>query len=194
MKNIFKELNHESAYILGFCWADGNLTNNSLDIEIQEKDKYLLDKFNKIICNSENKIYKRDRNKSICYRLVITNKEMAETLRSIGFDKKNSRIIPKINEEFIYSFIRGYFDGDGCVLINNKRSKTEYRLDIAGRKEFIEFIEKYLPIPSCCEIIKWKTCISKRIYYYKKDIIIDILKMLLKNSTIKLERKYTVLH
>ena len=194
MNNIFKEINHESAYILGFYWADGNLTNNSLDIEIQEQDKYLLDKFNEIICDSKNKIYKRNRHNSICYRLVITNKEIASSLRNIGFCNKNNRIIPNINEEYIYSFIQGYFDGDGSVCIRNNKSYTEYRLDIAGRKEFIEFIEKYLPNSDYNEIIKWKTCISKRIYYRKKDTIINILKLLSKNNTIKLDRKYTLLH
>ena len=114
MNNIFKNMNHESAYILGYFWADANLTNNSLDIELNEKDKYILDKFNRIICDSKNKIHRRERNNSVCYRLIITNKEIASTLRDIGFTKKNDRIIPKINEEFIYSFIRGYFDGDGC--------------------------------------------------------------------------------
>lgn len=194
MKNIFNEINHESAYILGFYWADGNLTNNSLDIEIQEQDKYLLDKFNEIICESKNKIYKRDRNNSICYRLVITNKDIALSLRNLGFKNKNDRIIPNIDEKYIYSFIRGYFDGDGSVSVRSKKSSTEYRLDIAGRKEFIEFIEKYLPIPNYNEIIKWKTCISKRIYYRKKDNVINILKLLLKNDTIKLDRKYALLH
>ena len=38
MNNIFKNMNHESAYILGYFWADANLTNNSLDIELNEKD------------------------------------------------------------------------------------------------------------------------------------------------------------
>lgn len=194
MNNIFKEINYESAYILGFYWADGNLTNNSLDIEIQEQDKYLLDKFNEIICNSKNKIYRRDRNNSICYRLVITNKNIAASLRELGYGNKNNRIIPKIDEEYIYSFIRGYFDGDGSVSVRNKKSFTEFRLDIAGRKDFIEFIEKYLPIPPYSEIIEWKTCASKRIYYRKKDSIINILKLLTVNDTIKLERKYTLLH
>ena len=140
MNNIFKNMNHESAYILGYFWADANLTNNSLDIELNEKDKYILDKFNSIICGSKNKIYRRERNNSVCYRLIITNKEIASTLRDIGFTKKNDRIVPKINEEFIYSFIRGYFDGDGCFLMKAKNSSTEYRVDIAGRKDFIEFI------------------------------------------------------
>ena len=197
MNNIFKNMNHESAYILGYFWADANLTNNSLDIELNEKDKYILDKFNRIICDSKNKIYRRERNNSVCYRLIITNKEIASTLRDIGFAKKNDRIIPKINEEFIYSFIRGYFDGDGCFLMKTKNLSTEYRVDIAGRKDFIEFIEQYLPACSRYEIINWKTCVSKRIYYFGKEKVknfLNIIKPTNINEDIFLERKHPVLH
>lgn len=197
MNNIFKTIDYNSAYILGYLWADANLTNNSLDIELSEKDKYILDKFNEIICDSKNKIYRRERNNSVCYRLVITNKEIAKTLRDIGFDKKNNRIIPKINEQFVYSFIRGYFDGDGCFLMRRRRTYIEYRIDISGRKEFIEFIEKYLPECSNSEIINWKTCVSKRIYYHGKEKVINFLNLIgLKNEcdNILLERKHPVLH
>ena len=78
-----------------------------------------------------------------------------------------------------------------------KNSSTEYRVDIAGRKDFIEFIEQYLPACSRYEIINWKTCVSKRIYYFGKEKVknfLNIIKPTNINEDMFLERKHPVLH
>ena len=193
--NIFEKIDNEvSAYILGYYWADGSLYKNTLELELQESDVDILNYFNKVICNNSRKIYYRFRHNSGTYRLLIVDKLISNSLRELGFKNKNERMIPKINEDMMVHFIRGYFDGDGCYMCRLKGSKKEYRADISGRKKFIELIEKFLPNFDSCEIVENKTCISKRIYYHGIESVSNFLNYLSKNSSIKLERKYPVLH
>lgn len=193
-KNIFNNIDETSAYWLGFLWADGSLSKNTLELEINSKDEDHLIKFKDLFIEiNEPKIYRRCRNNAFTSRVAITCKNIAKSLRDLGFDLKGKRIIPNINKDLISHFIRGYFDGDGSCIIRNYNGNFEYRLDISGPLEFIDFIKPFLPENSNEEIIKNKTWISKRLYWYSKEKIIDVLKYLTDSETIKLERKYTPL-
>ena len=130
----------------------------------------------------------------------ITSAQLCQDLVNLGIGYRKSYEdlkLPNIDKSLIRHFIRGYFDGDGCFLMKTKNLSTEYRVDIAGRKDFIEFIEQYLPACSRYEIINWKTCVSKRIYYFGKEKVknfLNIIKPTNINEDIFLERKHPVLH
>ena len=51
------------------------------------------------------------------YRLQIGSKSWFVDLGRLGFTQNKSNILrfPKIPEKYLTDFIRGYFDGDGCV-------------------------------------------------------------------------------
>lgn len=190
--NIFSEINEESAYWLGFLWADGSLTKNTLELEVKTDDEAHLQKLvNALSYISIPKISRRTRHNAITSRISVTDKLIATTLRELGFDLKSKRIIPNISDNMLQHFIRGYFDGDGSCIVRDHNGNIEYRADISGPKEFIEFIQPYLPESSNEEIIENKTWVSKRIYWYSKEKVLSVLQYLIQNSTIKLERKYS---
>jgi len=138
------------AYILGFIYADGCITNNSLRIVIQKKDKNLLEIIKKEIgANTTIHDEVRTLNNKQFYSsaLIIKSVKIIEDLIKLGVVENKSLVIhfPQIPSEYILDFIRGYFDGDGSVGIqypsNSKGVKTstaQIRTRIcSGSKDFL---------------------------------------------------------
>lgn len=113
--HIFDNIdNEEKAYWLGFLFADGyvSLTTNLIELSLQLNDETHLEKF-KSFMNAQQNITKD----SFRCRIVISNKHLKQTLINLGCTSQKSNTIkfPKINRELYPHFIRGYFDGDGCI-------------------------------------------------------------------------------
>jgi intein-encoded DNA endonuclease-like protein len=131
-KDFFKKWSPEMAYVLGFFAADGYMTLNRRGAyfwSIQITDQALLKSIRKAI-RSNHKISTRERagkTKSI-YRLQIGSREMCEDLRRLGMRERKTKSlsIPNVPKEYMASFVRGYFDGDGNVWMGyvHKERKT----------------------------------------------------------------------
>lgn len=143
------------AYVLGFFAADGNLITNKRGGQfwsIEIKDRNLLQKIKKII-DSDHKISIRIKSNngmnSKTYRLQIGSKEMCEDLRELGIkENKTYRLaLPKIPDQYLPDFVRGYFDGDGHVwmgIINKERKTPHFIIQTvftSCSKEFLESIK-----------------------------------------------------
>lgn len=126
-KNFFKCIDSEKkAYILGFFFADGYNSNTQIEFTQLEQDEDVLIQINNAM-ESEVPIYSyinhiNGKTKKI---LRFSNQEMCKDMNNLGGIKGKSLILefPKyLPKELIPHFIRGYFDGDGCVW-NGKRKK-----------------------------------------------------------------------
>ncbi len=111
------------AYVLGFFAADGYITLNKRGANfwcIQITDKDLLESIRNVI-QAEHKISVREArgNDQAKYRLQIGSKEMCNDLRHLGMKerKTKSMAIPNVPKKYFSHFVRGYFDGDGCVWV-----------------------------------------------------------------------------
>lgn len=120
-ENFFKKWTPEMAYVLGFFTADGNMIKNKKGahfIEFQITDGDLLKEIKKIL-DSNHKITKRKRSdkQKISYRLQIGSKEIFNDLLKLGLTPNKSKTIdlPDVPDKYFSHFIRGYFDGDGCI-------------------------------------------------------------------------------
>lgn len=120
--DAFKNINsHEKAYLLGLIETDGNirLSNNEINIT-QHKDYYLYIKaIMSYVLGNINET--NDRN---CKKLYCFSNEAVNDLINIGIvenktykqtDEDSIKLINAIPKEFYPSFIRGIFDGDGCI-------------------------------------------------------------------------------
>ena len=131
----------EKAYILGLLYADGcNSTEiNTVRLLLTEQDKDLLLQISKIIFIDEKPlifrrggefVYKSKkylRKNSYCF--TINNKHISDKLNKLGLIKNKSLTLefPTWLCSSLYShFIRGYFDGDGCISID-KKDKCKYQ-------------------------------------------------------------------
>jgi len=120
-KDFFKMWSPNMAYVLGFFAADGYMTENKRGAHfwnIQITDKKLLEDIKETI-DAEHKISIRPMrgNKKPLHRLQIGSKEMFQDLLALGFKqgKTKSLVVPGIPARYFRDFVRGYFDGDGCV-------------------------------------------------------------------------------
>jgi intein-encoded DNA endonuclease-like protein len=125
-ENYFSVLNRISSYYLGFIAADGHITNyirkqNHLIINIIESDREILEKIkNQLAYNG--KIYNVPKNNGqnqVSIR-ICSNKLKNDINEYINTNNKTFDLqwCKNISDNLIIDFIRGYFDGDGCVHFN----------------------------------------------------------------------------
>lgn len=128
--NIFDPVNTpEAAYILGFYIADGCLNGNKFVITLNEKDKEILEKIRDYMSPITKLIYKKETiNKQgivshPMYSFAFACKEIVSCLEDLGLGKNKTYLSKSIKnvvpKELMWDFIRGYWDGDGCISSSN---------------------------------------------------------------------------
>jgi intein-encoded DNA endonuclease-like protein len=118
-KDFFKTWSSDMAYILGFMYADGNITETKRGnhyIAIYTADKELLISMARCM-KSNHKIAERASDTGANYRIQIGSKEWFHDLGLLGlFPDKTARMrLPKIPQKYFGDYVRGYFDGDGSI-------------------------------------------------------------------------------
>lgn len=148
--NFFKKWTPEMAYVLGFFAADGNMIRNKRGgcyIEFEITDLDLLKKI-RVLLGSNNKITAREKNKNwkVSYRLQIGSRMIFGDLLELGLTPNKSKTLqlPKVPEKYLADFVRGYFDGDGCITIGRywrkNRNKWKWQLQssfTSGSEQFL---------------------------------------------------------
>lgn len=153
-KDFFKTWSSDMAYILGFMYADGNITETKRGnyyIAIYTADRELLVNMAKCM-RSDHKISARLSDTGCNYRIQIGSKEWFADLGLLGlFPDKTARMrLPMIPDEYFGDFVRGYFDGDGSVwsgLIHKDRPTTTLTIQVSFTscsKEFLEDVRSSL--------------------------------------------------
>lgn len=117
----FKKIDtEEKAYFLGFIFADGNIYKNQLSLEIQVKDRELLEIFKKELnLNSKISYRKKENTETCCIRVV--SDIICNDLRQYGIIPNKTYLtkhLPNIPKEFLPHFLRGLLDGDGWISID----------------------------------------------------------------------------
>lgn len=106
-----------------------------LSIELHETDAYLLRSFLHCIGASQHEA-KPTRDRSV--RVTINSTELCQDLIRLGIKPRKSftgsfAVVP---ENLASQYIRGLFDGDGCITHKLKRGTLTPRTSIVGGKEF----------------------------------------------------------
>ena len=194
----------EKAYWLGFIFADGYISSDPItegkkksytfelslkvdDIEHLKKLKVLLETPRPVL-NTGNRC-----------RLLVNSKHLWNTLNNYGCTPRKSLTL-KFPDENIFKdkslirhFIRGYFDGDGCISYSNKEHTT-LNMQLLGTKDFISKTIKYLP-----EEFKTLTIRHNHNNENEDTYLINtssnkayrFFRYLYENSTVYLDRKYS---
>lgn len=150
-RDYFEEINSfEKAYWLGLIYADGSnkVLKNTFVLGLMEEDSYILELLkNELEYTNSLKVQKGKGNKKDFFRLEIFNKKICLDLLKHGvFQNKTATLKPpSISEEYIFSFIRGYFDGDGGFVTHvNEKNHYKDSINFTGTKEVVCFIKDYL--------------------------------------------------
>lgn len=151
-KNIFDNVDSEDkAYWLGFLYADGNVSKtNRVRLSLAEQDVKTVENFSYFIYNTNRvKIYKLPDNKKgqdLVY-VDICNKYISNRLIELGChpNKTFTLCFPEwLNVDLINHFIRGYFDGDGCLSYYHDGSLDKFEFSLLSTKEFLTSIQDIL--------------------------------------------------
>jgi hypothetical protein len=191
-ENYFDFINSPNkAYILGFLYADGCISKKKTEmiIKLHNKDKCLLEKI-KLEMKSEHPIkVVKQVNRDNQVKFSISSKKLCENLSAHGLlpNKTFTIEFPKIDENLVRHFVRGYFDGDGCISKVDKRKSFTVTIFTASENFMISLVD----FLSKNEI---ETKVNKRnsgfaIYFGKKELINRFYKLIYDESDIQLDRK-----
>ena len=121
------------AYVVGYFAADGSMLCNRRGahfIEFYGTDKELIVLVRDLL-KSNHKISIRNRNplEKTGYRLQLGSKELYTDLFKLGMTPAKSKTLtlPKIPSTVFAHFLRGYFDGDGCVYFKKHFAKDRQK-------------------------------------------------------------------
>lgn len=200
-KDFFESIDcEEKAYWLGFIFADGCVMvyeNNSceLSIKLQASDISHLKLFNKSIngniecttftreCNLNNKLY------SGCQIRVYSEKMVNDLIKhGVVPNKSLVKEFPRhIDKNLLPHFIRGYFDGNGCIVKTQSRIRCDFT---CGSKNFIDSLREVLYNYKINTYITYNDKNTYRLYVSGTDDNIRFIDLLYKNSNLCLQRKY----
>lgn len=141
-QDYFKIWSSNMAYILGLWFADGCIYGGKIfDITLHKKDKYLIKQVAKELGYEGPILDYVDRQAS---RINFSCKVIYDDIVNLGgIEQKSLKIdFPKVPKEYLSDFIRGYFDGDGCVMnLKNNRLNSAFT---CGNKNFLKSLLQIL--------------------------------------------------
>lgn len=195
-EDFFQDIDSEiKAYWLGFIFADGFITSKEkygqqkFGVAVSQKDIELIEQFKKDI-DSTYPITFDTTKKTPLAKLVMSSQKVVNDLKSYGCVEQKSLILqfPKnIPERFLKDFIRGVFDGDGCIKCYQRGSHLDYSFSIIGTKDMVDNIFKIL---KCGGV--YKDGRTEKTFYLNingNQQIIQVYKYLYKDASRFLKRK-----
>jgi len=134
--NPFIDLKSSSTnYWLGMLATDGYISSNAFRIGLASIHKEHLEQYCVFIgYNTKITHYLSKNSDKKQYRVVFTQKETHLFLESLGITKRKSLTL-NLGIPMTWSFIRGAFDGDGCVYMQRSKSNKYLRVSIATCSE-----------------------------------------------------------
>lgn len=194
-EQYFDKWSAEMAYILGFIVADGSISRSGyrLEISIQLKDRFLLEKIRDILIPSfllEKRIIKVKNKKYFAVRLTICRKYLVRRLMALGIKPAKSKdfyfnpvLIQNCPKKYRGDLLRGFLDGDGCVRIKKGTSLGNFTVCSSSRP-FLKNVQTtlgfgYGNIYKVRDSNCWEWLVGKREHlqnlyktiYYKNDLI-----------------------
>tara|TARA_Y100000310_G_scaffold344986_1_gene460969 strand:- start:440 stop:1249 length:810 start_codon:yes stop_codon:yes gene_type:complete len=148
-ENYFKKWSRSMSYILGFLYADGGMGRkcDNIDLSLQERDKgHLYSILEYLQANIP--IYRIETKQlsgriTISYGFTLCSKKVCKDLLELGLHPNKTFTIkfPKMPKQYMNHFIRGYFDGDGCI--SGKERNWQFSL-VSSNLDFVTTIQNIL--------------------------------------------------
>jgi len=188
------------AYVLGMLYADGcnHTAHNAINIHLQEEDKEVLEKIkNELEYEGElrfNPLHEKNARHKNSYILCINDEYMSKKLEGLGVvnAKSLSLTFPTfLSEDLLSHFVRGYFDGDGCVYYYEKFQKCQTQT--CGTRDFCEHLSQILHSLGIKNSIKHpKQCHENTVVLSTNGnkSTYQFLSWLYKDADLKMDRKY----
>lgn len=196
--NFFNELTDKTAYWAGFLMADGCLQDviwrgrrsNRLQLGLAEMDKDHIFRFcDDIGCDKNFIHYVKTIKGQNQLKVSLSYNGISDSLLKWGIipNKTYNYVEPKIPDELIPHYLRGWFDGDGNI--------TKSRFRITGNKFALKWYAESLVRLGFDRKISFEKLSNEnqvwsRLYTDGKESLQNILSIIKSNEELKLKRKY----
>lgn len=209
-ENFFKEWSPQMAYVLGLIYADGTIidarkSSRTCYLQISNNDKPLLEQVKQAMSSKHSIISRKPRHVNFfgksyfCkenFSLRIGSRIIFKDLVQLDLTPRKSLTIglPKLPKKHFRFFLRGYFDGDGCIGTYSKNNKTPrlHVVFVSGSYGFLDQLSNKLSL--VLDIGKNNVLTGTRAFRisYRKSSGLKILSYMYKGlgSAPFLERKY----
>ena len=206
-EDFFHIWSNDMAYVLGFWYADGSIeyapSMRGHYLRISSTDKSVIIAIRNLMGSKHTIVHIKRVGAKVSYLLRIGNKRLYTQLTKLGVTERKSKSLtfPNIPPDYFAAFVRGYFDGDGCVYVEKDSLNTPKRLTVvftSGSRAFLESLQQHLGTKVATQT-KLKISETRGGYghaYQLRFSTRDSLKLftlMYKNSTQKthLERKFS---
>lgn len=193
--DYFEKIDTEDkAYFLGFIVADGCINSKKNSISIIQKETYILHEFKNYI-NFEGNIF--NSNTSNISSITVTSSKTKSDLEKLGICSNKTYDVkyPSISEDLENHFMRGVFDGDGCISLRTDKRDNSQRGQVNICSGSYDFIKEYYS-----KLVKYANLSGKNSIrtpkgsYYVIDWggltdVENIYNFLYKNASVYLRRK-----
>lgn len=136
------------SYILGFWFADGSV-ERSVSIRGHYirvgSTEYDVVAYIKEQLSAQHNIHKAIRTPRKTYHLLrIGDQQLYNDLTRLGVIERKSCIVtfPKVPKKYLPFFVRGYFDGDGCVYLEKSENNSTKRLTTIFTSGSLVFLDQ----------------------------------------------------
>lgn len=181
----------EKAYFLGFMYADGNVhkKDSSCKIELHEKDIDILIKIQNILYISSYPKIGTDR--EVYKYITIYSDRIKQKLIENGCipNKTFSLKMPSLDSDLLCHFIRGLFDGDGCIAIDDSRVRVFITGSVDFMHEVSTLINNAINVQAAVRPYKSKPKSADLVISNKTDAV-TFLNWIYQDASIYLNRKY----
>jgi len=149
--DFFSHWSPEMTYVLGYFCADGCMFVNPRGakyIAFYSTDRELIVKIRELL-GSHNKITVRKRSNpkwNDLFALQIGSKKIYSDLVSLGLQTNKARrlSLPDIPDAYVRHFVRGYFDGDGCISYGYYKRKNRNKTSQSVMVRFASCSKNFL--------------------------------------------------
>ena len=192
----------EKAYFLGFFYADGcnDMKQNRAVVEVKKDDSYLLEKFSRFFKSDRPLTDNNQKREDIIFPqkvFTLRGKYICNRLLELGAVPQKTNILEWnieniIKPELISHFIRGFFDGDGCVsLIYNKCGSYRAVVSfVGGSFNFMNSLKEFLERELKLNVYIRKEGKHKyEIRFSEKDSVLKFKEYIYQNCSVCLDRK-----
>ncbi len=194
--NFLDQIREEQAYFLGLIEADGYLSKkgNSITYSVKEQDYSHIVKVHKIletdvkIGRATSKASSKSSKLFTKFRFTITSYRIYTKLIKFGC---RSGELPKIPKKYLPHWLRGLFDGDGSVFLEQRTKTIKSNLTF-GDLNLAKEVKKYLnKLGIKCGNVHTKTN-SKNCWYVNlgPNMTRKLKDLMYQDATIFLDRKY----
>lgn len=212
-QNYFDVWSPNMSYILGLIAADGTIqfkegVHNNISIALKKEDREILEKIKKEI-GMEKKLLDRPghvgviQGKTVITKpytiLQVSSKHACKKIISFGIIPNKTYIMSDINipDEYFSHFLRGYFDGNGCVKYRKDgKYKYPYMNILTSNRKLMDLIESKIEFELGLNNKAMTISRHERIDLFRLDYTckkaVKLLDWLYKDADLKLNRKYKI--